>query len=211
MMNSSDMESIYRELALKDIPWNKDEPPDALVHLVETRTVAPCRTIEFGCGAGNYAVYLASRGFEVTGIDISRTAVEIAKKNALEKKVNCDFVAADVLGDLSRIEGTFSFAFDWELLHHIYPENREKYLQNVKRLLDDKGKYLSLCFSEKDPGFGGNGKYRRTKLDTVLYFSSEEELEELFSRYFSIIDLRTVEIAGRPMPHCAIYAFMENR
>lgn len=211
MMKSSDMESIYRKLALEDIPWNNAEPPDALVHLVETRTVLPCRTIELGCGAGNYAVYLASRGFEVTGVDISKTAIEIARRNALEKQVNCDFVVADVLGELSEIKGTFSFAFDWELLHHICPENRDQYVQNVRKLLDNKGKYLSVCFSEKDPGFGAKGKYRRTSLDTVLYFSSEEELSDLFSRYFTIIELKTVEIAGRATSHYVVYAFMENR
>jgi hypothetical protein len=47
----------------------------------------------------------------------------------------------------------------------------------VHRLLVPGGKYLSVCFSEKDAGFGGTGKTRRTTLDTMLYFSSEDELQ----------------------------------
>jgi hypothetical protein len=52
------------------------------------------------------------------------------------------------------------------------------------------GKYLSVCFSERNHHFGGTGKYRETPIGTILYFSSEEELKELFSAYFKIIEVK---------------------
>ncbi len=117
----------------------------------------------------------------------------------------------DVLSDLDKVEETFDFAYDWELLHHIFPEQRKKYVENVYRILSPRGKYLSVCFSEKDPEFGGSEKYRETRLDTILYFSSEEELRKLFEPYFNIKELKTIEIRGKPTRHLANYAFMERK
>lgn len=68
------MEKIYGKTPPADIPWNIESPPGALVELVETGQVQPCKTIDMGCGAGNYAIYLGSVGFDVTGVDISPSA-----------------------------------------------------------------------------------------------------------------------------------------
>ncbi|HET6420611.1 MAG TPA: class I SAM-dependent methyltransferase [Geobacteraceae bacterium] len=205
-----DIDKIYREYSPDRIPWNVEDPPEILVELVRSMKVKPCRSADMGCGIGNYAIYLAGRGFAVTGIDSSPTAIGLARENAVKKGVACDFVVADVLGDLSGFAGTFSFVYDWELLHHIFPEQRLSYVENVRRILKPGGKYLSVCFSENDTGFGGTGKYRETSLGTVLYFSSEKELESLFSRFFTILELKTAEIKGRFANHLAVCAFMES-
>ena len=210
-MKQVDIDKIYRNMFLEEIPWNVGEPPKALVELVESGKVKPCKTIDLGCGAGNYAIYLANAGFDVAGIDISQTAIKIAKENAKKKGVKCDFLVADVLGDLTEVKETFDFAYDWELLHHIYPQKRKKYVENVHRILNPREKYLSVCFSEKDPQFGGSGKYRKTPLDTILYFSSEDELRDLFDPYFNIKELKTIELMGKSAPHLANYVFMEKK
>ena len=210
-MTQVEMDRIYREIPLEKIPWNIETPPDALVELVKNGKVRPCKTIDLGCGAGNYAIYLASVGFDVTGIDISPTAIKIAKENAKKKGIECNFLVADVLGDLGEVKETFDFAYDWELLHHIFPKKRKKYVENVHRILDPRGKYLSVCFSEKDPQFGGSGKYRETPLGTILYFSSEDELRDLFAPYLTIKEIKTIGIRGKPTSHLANYVFMERK
>ncbi|MFC1477158.1 class I SAM-dependent methyltransferase [candidate division KSB1 bacterium] len=207
-MEYADMEKIYQRIGPDEIPWNIEEPPKELVELVETGIMQPCRTIDMGCGTGNYAVYLAGNGFDVTAVDISPTAIKIAEENAAKRGVACQFIAADVLGDLAEVEGKFDFAYDWELLHHIYPEQRRQYVQNVYKKLHPEGRYLSLCFSEKNPQFGGSGKYRETPIGTVLYFSSEDELRELFEPHFRIDELRTIEVRGKYAPHLVVYALM---
>lgn len=205
------MEEIYKNTPLDQIPWNIETPPAALVELVESGKVRPCRAADLGCGVGNFAVYLAGKGFEVTGIDISTTAVENAVNTARQKGVSCKFIAADLLGDMEEVKQTFDFAYDWEVLHHIFPENRKKYVENVHSILNEKGKYLSVCFSEQDPQFGGLGKYRKTPLGTTLYFSSEQELKVLFEPSFNILVLQTVEISGKFAPHLANYVWMEKK
>ena len=205
------MDEIYRRIPRGEIPWNIEEPPAPLVDLIDSGRVPPGRAIDFGCGTGNLSVYLAGRGFEVTGVDISPRAVEIAREDASKRGVKCTFLAADVLGDLSEITATFDFALDWELLHHIFPEHRPAYVDTVFRKLNTGGCYLSLCFSEADTQFGGQGKYRTTPLGTRLYFSSESELRELFEPRFEVEELKTIQVRGRTAPHAAIYAFLRKR
>ena len=204
------MEKLYSNIPPEKIPWNLETPPDILQDIVKTEKVKPCKVIEFGCGTGNYVIYLSTKGFDATGIDFSESAIELAKKSAPKNGVNCKFISADVLGEMGEVKETFDFAYDWELLHHIFPQDREKYINNVYRLLNHGGQYLSVCFSEESPQFGGVGKYRKTPLDTVLYFSSESEMMSLFKSHFEVEELKTVDIKGKFATHKVIYAFMKK-
>jgi SAM-dependent methyltransferase len=208
-MLQQQMEKIYRDIPPEQIPWNIKIPPDIFAKLVKKK-IKPCKAIELGCGAGNYVIYLAKKRFDATGIDFSEYAIELAQNSALKNGVDCSFIASDVLGEMSNVKGIFDFAYDWELLHHIFPQYREKYIKNVYRLLNNKGQYLSVCFSDESPQFGGVGKYRKTPLDTILYFSSESEMISLFKPFFNIEELKTIDVKGKFGIHKAIYAFMEK-
>ncbi len=205
------MERIYRDMPLDGIPWNISDPPAMLVKAVEAEKIKPCKTVDLGCGAGNYAVWLAQHGFDVTGIDISEHAIKHAGDLAIRMGVSCRFVAADLLGDLRKFHENYDFAYDWEVLHHIFPQDRECYLNNVHSILRPNGMYFTLSFSENDSDFGGKGKYRQTPLGTILYFSSENELKDLFDPLFHICELNTVEVAGKYKPHLVNMAWLRRR
>lgn len=205
------MEAVYRDLPLASIPWNVETPPDMLVELVGEERVLPCRGIDLGCGAGNYAVWFAARGFEMTGFDLSAEAIGLANGRAREIGVDVRFVAADLTGDLGEVEQPFDFAYDWEVLHHVFPDSRKAYADNVGRLLRPGGRYVSVCFSEEDPDFGGTGKVRSTPLGTTLYFSSEDEIRGLLAPSFQIEKLSTSEVAGKYGPHKAVVVVAYRR
>ena len=205
------MEKIYSETPPADIPWNIESPPKALVELIDSGQIRPGKAIDMGCGAGNYAIYLASVGFDVMGVDTSPSAIALAEANAKRKGMACRFVAADVLGGLPEITDTFEFAYDWSLLHHVFPIDRKRYVETVCRLLAPAGTYLSVCLSEQDAGFGGTGRIRRTPLGTMLYFSSEDELRNLFAPDFDIRILTTAQVEGKREPHLMNWVFMEKK
>ena len=205
------MNQIYGNAPLEKIPWNIQNPPDLLVEVAGSGEVAPCRTVDFGCGAGNYAIWFASKGFRVTGIDVSEKAIEIAKDQAREKGAACEFIVGDLVSPDLELEGVFQFAYDWEVLHHVFPEEREIYIANISKILEPGGIYFSVCFSEQDQDFGGEGKYRQTPMNTTLYFTSEEEIRNLLAPDFDIKELRTVEIAGKYGPHIAVMALAVKR
>jgi SAM-dependent methyltransferase len=210
-MKYADVDKIYQTIPLDNIPWNSETPPDALVELVQKEKVRPCKTVDLGCGAGNYAIWLSGLGFDVTGVDSSPTAIKIAKKHAQEQGARCRFIVADLLGDMHEVTDTFDFACDWEFLHHIFPEDRETYIRNVHKITNPGATYFSVCFSEDDPQFGGSGKYRGTRVGTMLYFSSESELKDLVSPYFRIRELKTIDVRGKSGPHIAISLLAERR
>lgn len=205
------LDTIYREKASGEIPWNRTEPPKALVELISKNKITPCKTIDLGCGLGNYSRYLAEQGFETLGIDFSEVAIEKAISLTNGSADNCEFKHLNILDDLNDLKETFDFALEWEVLHHIFPQRRKQFTQNVHKVLKKGGKYLSVCFSDEDPCFGGIGKVRKTPLGTTLYFSSIDEIRDLFEPLFKLIEIKTLEVPGMPKPHLAIYAFMEKK
>jgi SAM-dependent methyltransferase len=54
------------------------------------------RVLDLACGEGRNAVWLASRGWRVTGVDFSGVALARARKLAARRGVHVDWVRADV-------------------------------------------------------------------------------------------------------------------
>jgi SAM-dependent methyltransferase len=238
-MTDNYFNDIYKNIPPDEIPWNNEQPPELLVELVESGKIRPGRTLDLGCGLGNYAIWLAEKGFEVVGIDASPTAIKIARQKAgrrkltaehaesAEKKIiknnlgglcglrgesgKCKFIVADLTGDWPDLGDAFDFVYDLGLLHHIFPYARRKYIENVHRVLKPEGKYLSVCFNKKDAAFEGIGKYRKTTFGGMVYLSSEKELRQLFERFFEIIDFRILETTGKAMTHISNYCFMKKK
>ncbi len=205
------LERIYRERPVDEIPWCHPEPPDQLVELVESRWARPCRTVEIGCGAGFSAVWLATRGFEVTGLDVAPSAVVLARQLAERRAVACAFEVADLTEPIVHHDGQFDLAVDWEVLHHIAPRFRARYVANVHRMLKPNGRYASWTFSIDDRFGHGEASVRVTPLGTTLYLSSLEELTELYDPLFEIEELRPVAIRGSRAPHEAIAARLHRK
>jgi len=68
---------------------------DMLLHVVEP---APESAIlDMGCGRGRHARSLARRGFNVTGVDLSRRAIDRARQAALEEGLEIRFEQGDML------------------------------------------------------------------------------------------------------------------
>jgi len=185
--------------------WTRTEPPEELVELIESEKISPCKTIDIGCGEGFYSIYLASRGFDVLGIDLSENAIQYAEENALRHGVNVRFVTMDI-ADLKQLNEKFDFVLEWALMHQIMPPQRPKYVKDVAELLNKGGKYLSICFNEQSLMFGSPGKkYRESPSGTTLYYTSQNELRELFEPHFHIFEAKIIR-----KPHIDNYFFMEK-
>jgi len=202
---------LYKNIPLDQIPWIQEKPPKCLSESIKNLSTPPAKILDIGCGIGNFSLYFAILGFKVTGIDISPTAIEIAHKNALSEKLDCNFIVSDFLKEMKILKEYADFAFDYEVLHHIFPEDREQFVKNVDHCLKKGGCYLSICFSEEEVYFGDKGKYRTTPFGTTLYFSSEQEIKDLMSPYFNILELNTILIPGKQKEHQAIFCLMQKK
>lgn len=70
-------------------------PNGALV--AELTGLAPGRALDVGCGEGADAVWLAGRGWDVTGLDVSSVALERAAQHARDAGVEVEWMLAGLL------------------------------------------------------------------------------------------------------------------
>ncbi|MGD0644353.1 MAG: class I SAM-dependent methyltransferase [Candidatus Bathyarchaeia archaeon] len=139
-------DEYYRKHLLKELGWELGKPRPVLVEYVENGLIKKGKTLDTCCGAGTNSVYLARSGFDVTGIDISLTAIGIAKKKAAQAKVNINFLAESFI-DLSFRDAVFNLVFDMGCFHHVEIEDRLKFIKGVFRILKKGGVYMLTCFS----------------------------------------------------------------
>ncbi len=213
---SKDKELFEKVYENPEAVWTEPDPPKELVELIETGKIKPCKALDIGCGEGFYAIYLASKGFDVTGIDISKNAIRLAKENAARQGVKIKFIAMNII-DLNKINDKFDFILEWALLHHIIPKQRQEYIEDIKGVLNKGGEYLSICFNNQNPDFGAKGKNLRIVPEsakmpagTKLYYSSFEEMEQLFEPRFRIIETRLIKMTSGKKKHIGNYFFMEK-
>ncbi len=64
--------------------------------VAEAESLPPRRALDVACGAGRNAVWLATRGWTVTGVDFSDVALANARRLAAERGVEVEWVQADV-------------------------------------------------------------------------------------------------------------------
>lgn len=79
MTKTNIWEKIYEDIPLEKIPW-RSAPATWFYEFVDGGTIPANAVLELGCGTGEKAIYLAKRGFDVVGIDISQTAIKHARK-----------------------------------------------------------------------------------------------------------------------------------
>lgn len=169
------------------------------------------RLLELGCGAGNISIELAKRGYEVTGIDFSETAIDWAQENAVSAKAQADFRVADVT-NLSAFEAeSFDIVFDGNCIHCLVGEKREAAFQEIHRVLKPKGILFvsSLSAPQSNTRFPENfDSQSRVLFENGVpyrFVPSPEFLEREISRVgFEVLQKFIRD--GSPFGHTSIHA-----
>jgi ubiquinone/menaquinone biosynthesis C-methylase UbiE len=65
--------------------------------IAETEALRPGRALDVACGAGRNAVWLARRGWRVTGVDFSDVALRAARELAASAGVEVEWIEADAV------------------------------------------------------------------------------------------------------------------
>lgn len=101
------------------------------------------RALDVGCGGGEVAIRLAKRGFTVSAIDFSETAVQLATANAARAGVKLDLRVADAIGLTPFGDASFDLVVDNHLLHCLLEGDRHTFFQSVARVLAPDGVFFS--------------------------------------------------------------------
>lgn len=141
------------------------------------------KVLDIGCGDGWASILTTKHGFEVWGIDSSPTAIEEAKAEAQKEKMDghTHFQVGDALR-LSYESDFFDAVIDGGLFHHILPENRPLYLENILKVLKKDGLLYLNTFSSDSP-------------NEVGFHFTKEEIEDIFGKNFKTLEYEKDEIA----------------
>ena len=132
--------------------WDIGRPADELQKVVAGGKIAPCRVVDMCCGSGSDAIYLASKGFDVTAIDVAPTALAMAEKKADDAHEKVNWILADILAppDLK----PFDFIYDRGCYHVVRDQNLTAYLETVRRFSHPGTKFLLLASRRDDLAAG---------------------------------------------------------
>lgn len=144
---------------------------------------AGSRVFEVGCGNGKHLSSLFNKGFEVIAVDVSPSAVKLAKRLAEDFKAEANIIVGDACS-LDFGDGFFDAVFVFHVLGHLTEEERGKAVAEVYRVTKKGGKCFFRGFGLEDFRFGKGSKveentFRRGTNVWVHYFS-EGEVMELF-------------------------------
>lgn len=131
-------------------PWDSGVPPPELVAVVEGADALPAgRALDLGCGTGTNAVYLAQRGWEVTGIDHVDRALRTARHKAETAGVSPWFVRGDVtrLPELG-VGAGYRLVFDLGCFHSLPEGRRDAYAAGVTAAAARDAMFLLFGFGE---------------------------------------------------------------
>jgi SAM-dependent methyltransferase len=110
----------------------------------------PGRALDVGVGMGRNALYLASQGWQVTGVDIADEGLRQAREVADQQGLELELVNADV--------DTWDWGQErWDLIAMIYMGGRD-HVERIKRALAPGGIVVFEYFAaESTQGVGVNG------------------------------------------------------
>jgi len=136
------------------VPWDIRQAQPRLREL-EALGVISGEVLDIGCGLGDNAIFLASRGHSVTGLDGSPTAIEQARSRAAEAGVlnptagsaGVTFDVADAT-DLTGYDGRFDTVVDSALYHCLDNDGRQAYAACLYRCTRPGARWHLYCFSE---------------------------------------------------------------
>lgn len=114
-------------------PWDTDRPVPMVVDAVEgPDRMVPGRALDLGCGTGRNAIYLARRGWKVTGVDLVGHAIAVARRRARAAGVSARLLEGDVTRlDELRIGRGFDLLVDSGCYHAVPMHRRDAYAGGV--------------------------------------------------------------------------------
>ena len=120
-----------------------------------------------GCGLGDDAEALAAIGFEVTGFDISPTAIAWCQKRFPNSQVN--YVVDDLLAPNIISDRQYDFILESYTLQALPATVRSQGMESISKLLAPKGRLLIICRGREPEQTISNVPFPLTK-EELNYF-----------------------------------------
>jgi ubiquinone/menaquinone biosynthesis C-methylase UbiE len=182
--------STFQNLYAGKAPWDIGKPQEKFVSIAG-RVVGP--VLDAGCGTGDNALFFASQGHRVVGIDFLDEPIRRARAKAAERGVSVEFLVKDatMLGDWNE---RFSSAIDCGLFHVFSDEHRPRYVDGLTRVVNPGGRLFLMCFSDQEPGTEGPRRVSQAELHSA--FAKGWEIESIEPSRFEVnLDFKEIRFS----------------
>jgi ubiquinone/menaquinone biosynthesis C-methylase UbiE len=172
------------------------------------------KILEVGCGSGNNLWFAAREGFNVTGIDVSESAINYARNRFEDENLIGNFVVGN-LEELPFDNDTFDFVIDRAALSYINFNTCKQVILDINRVLKVDGKMFFNPFSDRHSSCV-SGKYNPNGITTDIKegikdcgdtcFYGKRDIYELFKKSWRIESIQHTETVEQINPEYFVYA-----
>jgi len=163
-------------------PWDIGRPQPAFVRLAEDGTLTGA-LLDAGCGTGEHTILAALHDARAVGIDVSRRAIELARRKAALRGIDASFQVLDAR-HLDTLGETFDTIVDSGLFHVFDDPARIHYVTALHTALRPGGHLHLMCFSDRQPGDWGPRRVTEGELRAA--FGSSWRIDSLAPDRFEI-------------------------
>lgn len=154
-----------------------------------------------GIGYGRNAKVFIDNGINVTGIEISKTAINLARRNGIDIKIYHGSVT-DMPFDNKLYDGIFCYA----LIHLLNNSERNKFIKDCYSQLKPNGYMIFTTVSKKAPMFGQGKQLSKDRFEIMegvkMFFYDSDSVKREFVKYglveFSELDETNKKIENKP-------------
>lgn len=153
-----------------------------------------------GVGYGRNAKLFVESGFDVTGIEISGTAIQLARENGLDFLIHHGSVTQMPFDDL-----LYDAIYCYALIHLLNHQERLQFLKNCYTQLRTGGIMVFVAVSKGYKKLYENGKLigkdrYRIQNELNVFFYDSESIKKEFGK-FGLVENREIEEPVKHMPN----------
>lgn len=176
-----------------DLRWDLGQVAPPFIRLWDENKLPTGKAIIPGCGQGHEVLFLAGKGFQVTGLDYAPGAVDLLSRSLKKNQLQADVLHQDFFQLDERHNAQYDLMLEQAFFCAIHPSRRSAYVETATRILK-KGGLLAGLFYET--GEEGGPPFNTTPSDILDHFSDDFHIETLEKTPHSVEKRKDKELLG---------------
>jgi SAM-dependent methyltransferase len=163
--------------------WSKNQDNYWLIPSMESCYLAESwkskgynKFLDLGCGLGRHSIYFAKKGFEVNAVDLSDYGVNYTMEWTKKEHLNIKLSVCDML-NLPFANNSFDCIIAYNVVYHTDTEGFIKSLEEIKRVLKNKGELFITLLSKNTWSYEKADQYKRIDNNTILRSEHDTEID----------------------------------